>query len=94
MAADSDLETLAHVLIEAQLANCLNLNDPRDQGIEFMNIFISQKLSRAHFVLLADVLPSCRTEFPQSDKSLCAFIYSAFIPIDYFAIRSAKIGLY
>ena len=93
MAADSDLETPAHILIEAQLANCLNLTDPRDRGIELMNICISQTLSKGHMVLLADVLQSSLTEFSHQDKSLFSCIYSWVIPIYYLAIRSTKIGL-
>ena len=70
------------------------LADSRDRGIELMNIDISQSLSRAHKVLLDDVLQSSLTEFSQSDKSLCSLIYSTAIPIFYLAIRSTKIGLY
>ena len=92
--ADGDLETPAHILIEAQLANSLNLADPRDRGIELMNICISQTLSRGHMVLLGDVIQSSLTEFSHQDKNLCAFVYSGAIPIYYLAIRSTKIGLY
>ena len=92
--ADSDLETPGHILIEAQLANCLNIPDSRDRGIELMNIVISQSLSRAHAVLLADIIQSSLSEFSNSDRSLCSFVYSAIIPIFYLSVKSTKIGLF
>ena len=81
------------MLIEAQLADCLNLTDPRDRGIGMMNICISQSLSRAHIVLFTDVLYSSLTEFFQSDKRLCSFVYLAVILIYNLAIKSTKIEL-